>query len=107
LKSGEDIALGPGKVQLLQAIADTGSISAAARTMHMSYRRAWMLVETMNRCFRTPLVSTATGGRSGGGAGLTAAGEKALHAYDAMQKEVDAVATRHIEPFLDEIPLKD
>ncbi len=107
LKSGDDIALGPGKVQLLWAIGETGSISAAARSMNMSYRRAWMLVETMNRCFRSPLVTTATGGRSGGGASLTAEGEKALQAYGAMIDEVDAVAARHLNELIIHLPLVD
>ncbi|MGM0633474.1 MAG: winged helix-turn-helix domain-containing protein [Pseudomonadota bacterium] len=107
LKSGDDIALGPGKVQLLRAIGETGSISAAARSMNMSYRRAWMLVETMNRSFRTPLVSTTTGGRSGGGAAVTAEGEKALQAYEAMMKEVDSVAERHLRRLVRGLPLVD
>ena len=58
--AGDTIAFGPGKAALLQAIARSGSISGAAREMGMSYRRAWLLVEQMNRCFRTPLVLTAT-----------------------------------------------
>lgn len=62
------VAIGPGKADLLAAIDATGSISAAARTMGMSYRRAWLLVDTMNTAFRAPLVSTAKGGVEGGGA---------------------------------------
>jgi molybdate transport system regulatory protein len=64
---GIDIAVGPGKMELLEAIRDAGSISGGARRMGMSYRRAWMLVETMNSCFAQPLVATSTGGRAGGG----------------------------------------
>ena len=60
------IAMGPGKADLLEAIAGTGSISAAARKLGMSYRRAWVLVNTMNQCFDRPLVETATGGSHGG-----------------------------------------
>lgn len=60
--AGEDIAIGPGKADLLSAIAETGSIAAAGRRLDMSYRRAWLLVETMNRCFRAPLVEAAKGG---------------------------------------------
>ncbi len=60
---GEAIAIGPGKAQLLERIEATGSISAAARTMGMSYRRAWLLVDTMNQCFHEPLVETAAGGK--------------------------------------------
>ncbi|MBW8306976.1 MAG: LysR family transcriptional regulator [Thiobacillus sp.] len=65
---GDDIALGPGKVQLLEAIRDTGSIAAAGREMGMSYKRAWHLVDTMNRCFESPLVEASKGGAHGGGA---------------------------------------
>lgn len=107
LKSGDDIALGPGKMELLQAIRDSGSISAAARSMGMSYRRAWMLVETMNRCFQEPLVTTATGGRAGGGATVTSAGEAALEAYGAMIVDVRAVAEKHLERLLQAHPLVD
>src|SRR5256885_16876967 len=65
---GAIVAIGPGRADLLSAIARTGSISAAAREMKMSYRRAWLLVEAMNVAFRRALVETLTGGRSGGGA---------------------------------------
>lgn len=102
---GDDIAIGPGKMDLLQAIRDAGSISGAARHMKMSYRRAWLLVETMNQCFEQPLVETATGGRSGGGAQLTAAGEKMLSSYTAMMAEVTAVAERHLVVILAQAPL--
>ncbi|MFN3586767.1 MAG: winged helix-turn-helix domain-containing protein [Moraxellaceae bacterium] len=91
----DEIALGPGKADLLAAIADTGSISGAARRMGMSYRRAWLLVDTMNRCFRRPLVETAAGGAQGGGALLTPEGETMLAHYRALQAELDAVAARH------------
>ena len=59
---GTEIAIGPGKAELLAAIAETGSISASAKRLGMSYRRAWLLVDTMNRCFREPVVASATGG---------------------------------------------
>src|SRR5262245_51951667 len=72
------IAMGPGKADLLRAIAETGSISAAARRMEMSYRRAWLLVDTMNQAFQTPLVETATGGSHGGGARVTEFGKEIL-----------------------------
>nr|WP_244964777.1 LysR family transcriptional regulator [Halomonas kenyensis] len=83
---GPAIAIGPGKVQLLEAIADTGSISAAARQMGMSYRRAWLLVDTMNQCFKEPLVNTATGGKGGGGASITSLGLEVLERYQRMQR---------------------
>ncbi len=80
------IALGPGKAALLRGIQDSGSISAAARAMSMSYRRAWLLVEDMNRCFRQPLVETSTGGARGGGARLTDSGRAVLARYAAMEQ---------------------
>lgn len=82
---GDEVAIGPGKADLLDAIAQAGSISAAARTMGMSYRRAWLLVDTMNRSFRAPLVSTAAGGSQGGGAVVTDTGRQVLAHYRAMQ----------------------
>ena len=71
IMSGDLIALGPGKVDLLESIDQEGSISQAARQSHLSYRRAWDMVDTMNRCFKKPLVISATGGKGGGGAELT------------------------------------
>lgn len=97
--------MGPGKMELLAAIRDTGSISGAARRMHMSYRRAWLLVETMNSCFAQTLVETATGGRSGGGALLTAEGEKVLQGYTEMTQEIDKIAERYLGNLLKSSPL--
>lgn len=77
LYCGDEIAIGPGKADLLEAIAETGSISAAARAMGMSYRRAWLLVDVMNRCFTHKLVETRPGGGKTAGAVLTSAG--AIH----------------------------
>ncbi len=89
-----DIALGPGKADMLEQIRATGSISAAGRLMGMSYKRAWMMVESMNRCFRRPLVEAAKGGARGGGAQLTPAGEEVLARYRRMEakaaKAIDA-----------------
>lgn len=83
---GEEIALGPGKAELLGLIAQTGSLSEAARRMEMSYMKAWLLVQLMNRCFRSPLVTLERGGSSGGGARLTPTGEEVLSLYQAMEK---------------------
>ncbi len=91
LKAGNEIALGPGKARLLELIRQHNSISAAARAMNMSYRRAWLLVDTMNTCFREPLVVTATGGSRGGGASLSVLGERVLALYREYEK---AVASR-------------
>lgn len=79
------VSLGPGKADLLQGIAETGSIAAAGRRLGMSYKRAWSLVETLNGTFRTPLVSATKGGATGGGASLTAEGEAVLARYRAIQ----------------------
>ncbi len=94
-----DIALGPGKADLLEGIHETGSIAAAGRRMGMSYRRAWLLVASLNRCFREPLVVTRRGGRARGGAQLTALGIEVLERFrrierlaeDAVAEEVQAL----------------
>ena len=96
---GETIAIGPGKAQLLGLIEKHGSISAAARDMGMSYRRAWTLVETMNRTFREPVVAAATGGRGGGGAEVTEFGREALRRYRAMEEKVAASVSVEMDAF--------
>jgi len=83
--AGPIIAFGPGKATLLAVIDRTGSISAAAREMGMSYRRAWLLVDEMNRGFRKPLVQTAAGGPGGGGAQVTQFGQDVLRRYREME----------------------
>ena len=83
---GGDIALGPGKVELLALIGQTGSINKAARRMGMSYMRAWSLVQTMNRCFKEPLVIAAHGGEGGGGTELTETGGKVVALYRQMEQ---------------------
>lgn len=88
-RSGE-IVLGPGKVDLLEAIARTGSITAGAKELRMSYRRAWILVDTMNRNFREPLVVAGAGGAHGGGAVLTALGSEVVTRY----RRIEAAAAR-------------
>jgi len=82
---GDDIAIGPGKIDLLEAIGANGSITAAARALGMSYRRAWLLVDTMNRCFETPVVTTEAGGVSGGGTRLTPAGKEVVRRYRSIE----------------------
>lgn len=105
---GDQIALGPGKAELLAAVAEQGSISASAKALGMSYRRAWLLVDTMNRCFREPLVSTGVGGKGGGGARLTPSGEQVLATYRALlvqlQREADA-GLSSLLPLLRDAPL--
>ena len=88
--------IGPGKVALLEAISQTGSISAAGRAMKMSYRRAWQLVEDMNRTLGNPVVETAAGGAGGGGARLTEAGRTLVQQYRALQQAVFQDARTHL-----------
>ena len=94
-----DIAMGPGKAALLEAIQEAGSISAAARSLDMSYRRAWLLVDVMNRSFREPLVSSAAGGRQGGGAVVTGMGLRVLAQYRAMEAAAMEAAQAHLDEF--------
>lgn len=96
---GAVVAIGPGKADLLQAIARTGSISAAAREMGMSYRRAWLLVESLNQAFRGPLVETLTGGGGGGGAQLSALGTEVLRRYRAMEAKAAGAVMADLRGF--------
>ncbi|MBY0612404.1 MAG: winged helix-turn-helix domain-containing protein [Beijerinckiaceae bacterium] len=77
--------VGPGKIALLQGVARHGSIAAAGRELGMSYRRAWLLVDELNRMFAAPIVATKPGGKSGGGAWLTDHGERLIALYRAME----------------------
>lgn len=98
---GEHIAMGPGKADLLEAIESTGSISAAGKSMDMSYRRAWLLVDEMNRCFKMPVVETAKGGSHGGGAHLTPFGYEVLARYREMITATRQVAAAYLGLFKD------
>lgn len=88
--------LGPGKVRLLELIGETGSISAAGRAMKMSYRRAWTLVDELNRMFREPLVEARPGGKKGGGAHLTVAGGDVVRQYREIESNVEANSSAQI-----------
>jgi len=99
--------MGPGKAQLLEGIATTGSIAAAGRAMGMSYKRAWMLVEEMNAAFRAPLVASLRGGAGGGGARLTPEGEQVLALWSAIAaaaREAAAPAMAEMEALLRPLP---
>ncbi len=97
---GDEIALGPGKIDLLEAVARAGSISGAGREMGLSYRRAWLLIDTMNRCFTEPLIETAHGGAKGGGARVTKAGEAVMQHYRAMQSAIESAAAAEAETLM-------
>jgi molybdate transport system regulatory protein len=90
LASGDRI--GPGKIALLEAIRSSGSISAGARALGMSYRRAWLLVEEINDALREPAVMAETGGRKGGGAALTPVGERVVGLYRAIETHARTAA---------------
>ncbi|MGG5807974.1 winged helix-turn-helix domain-containing protein [Falsiroseomonas sp. CW058] len=92
--------IGPGKVALLEAIGREGSISAAARSLGMSYRRAWGLVDQLNALMGTPMVATSPGGAGGGGAVLTAAGQALAEQYRAIEAEARAAVTGRLEALL-------
>lgn len=99
LMLGDEIAFGPGKADLLEAIQETGSISGAGKKMGMSYRRAWLLVDTMNRCFQQPLVDTTKGGAQGGGTQLTEWGLEVLAKYRRLEAEIADVCHQHLLTF--------
>ncbi len=92
LFAGDDRAFGPGRADVLAAIEREGSISAAGRDLGMSYRYIWLLVDSMNRCFRDKLVDAAPGGRRGGGAVLTQTGRAVLAAYRTLERQALAGA---------------
>ena len=92
LLCGEELAFGPGKADLLEAIQAEGSISGAGRKLGMSYRRTWLLVDAMNRCWSDPLVETTPGGGEHRGARVTAAGLEVLTAYRALEAAIAAAA---------------
>lgn len=95
LMAGEEIAMGPGKAELLGHIAETHSITESAARMEMSYMRAWTLVRTMNRSFREPLVVTVRGGAKRGGAELTKTGRRVLELYARLEEQTQ-VATKTV-----------
>jgi molybdate transport system regulatory protein len=96
LSFDDDWVMGPGKAELLERIARTGSIAAAGREMNMSYKRAWQLVEVMNEMFREPLVQSSRGGARGGGAVVTDAGQRVLAAFRGVEAAARSAAQPHV-----------
>jgi molybdate transport system regulatory protein len=96
LVKDDAIAVGPGKVDLLEAIDATGSITAAARALGMSYRRAWLLIETMNQCFKHPVVEAEAGGKHGGGTRLTPLGRDVVVRYRRIEETAASACAEDI-----------
>jgi molybdate transport system regulatory protein len=97
LSSPEAGRIGPGKIALLEAVREHRSISAAARQLDMSYRRAWLLLDALNQSFKSPVVITATGGKRGGGAELSPVGEQIVRHYRDLETAAHAAANPHLK----------
>lgn len=95
LRFGPDARIGPGKIALLEAVGRAGSIAAAGREMGMSYRRAWLLIDSLNQMFDDTVVSASAGGSNGGGASLSPLGLQLVAAYRAMERDTEAAVERH------------
>jgi molybdate transport system regulatory protein len=96
---GRDAALGPGRVELLELVGETGSLRAAAARMGMAYMTAWMHVKTLNRRFRSPLVASKRGGKTGGGAVLTPMGQRVVALYHRMEAQSHAAIQKGLREF--------
>lgn len=99
-----DAAVGPGKIALLEHIDLTGSLSQAARELQMSYRRAWLLLESLNVSFKEPAVTTSTGGRGGGGARLTPFGRELVATYRRFERDTQERAEQHFRGLFAQLP---
>lgn len=97
---GDEVAIGPGKIELLEAIRTQGSITTAAKHIGMSYRRAWLLLDEMNRLLRDPVTASAQGGAQGGGSALTPAGEALVRTYRELEQQAEAVCAAQIDALL-------
>ncbi len=104
ITDGDTVAIGPGKIALLEAVQAQGSITAAAKSLGMSYRRAWVLVDELNGALRTPAVTSEQGGPRGGGSVLTPAGEKAVRLYRAIETKALAACAADIARLLAMVP---
>jgi molybdate transport system regulatory protein len=96
ITKGETIAIGPGKISLLEAVREQGSISAAARSLDMSYRRAWLLIDELNRSLQSPATISEQGGQSGGGCVLTPVGEDIVRLYRDVERIADEACAERI-----------
>ena len=98
-----ELAIGPGKVALLEAIEETGSITSSARKLGMSYRRAWLLVEATNNCLVRPAVETAAGGQRGGGSTLTPVGVELVRRYRALERATALAVDRKLNALMRDV----
>ena len=96
----EHSSVGPGKIRLLEAIQDSGSLSQGARNMEMSYRRAWLLVENLNQSFREPVTLASTGGKRGGGMLVTEFGDALIKSYRELERDFATMAARRLHPII-------
>ncbi|OJB34702.1 ModE family transcriptional regulator [Burkholderia ubonensis] len=96
IRKGDTVALGPGKVALLEAVREHGSISAAARSLGMSYRRAWLLIDELNRLLTSPATLSEQGGHSGGGCTLTPVGEEIVRLYRSIELQAQKHCSKQI-----------
>ena len=92
----QSVSIGPGKIALLEAIRESGSLSQAARNLGMSYRRAWLLVDSLKQSFREPVTVSSTGGKGGGGVSLTEFGEVLIGHYRELEREISSLAARRL-----------
>lgn len=95
--------IGPGKIALLEAVGETGSITAAGKALGMSYRRAWLLLDALNHTFDTPVVATAAGGAHGGGAQVTEFGRSLIVAYRDLEAACAALTEQRLAAFADRL----
>jgi molybdate transport system regulatory protein len=93
----EHSSLGPGKIRLLEAIRDSGSLSQAARDMGMSYRRAWLIVESLRQSFREPVTVASAGGKDGGGMLVTEFGDGLIESYRELERDFATLAARRLQ----------
>ena len=100
IRKGDTVALGPGKVELLEAVREHGSISAAARSLDMSYRRAWLLIDELNQSLKSPATVSEQGGQSGGGCVLTPVGENIVRLYRGIEAQAEAACAGQIDELI-------
>jgi molybdate transport system regulatory protein len=96
----EHSSIGPGKISLLEAVRDSGSLSQGARNIGMSYRRAWLLMESLRRCFREPVTVASTGGKDGGGMHVTEFGDALIKSYRQLERDLAALAARNFHAII-------